>query len=73
MPPGNLLCGACLSSTSAPTLPHRAQPSMTCGGAGGQLIQPPAALETIGSVDFPIAPNFFPSQASFLLPCSNIV
>lgn len=56
MPLGNLLCSACLSSTSAPTLPHGAQPSMTCRG---QLIQPPAALETIGSVDFPIAPNFF--------------
>lgn len=71
MPPGAFSAVPVSAHPLPPPYPFRSAFHDTCRW---QLIQSPAALETIGSVDFPIAPNiFFPSQASFLLPCSNMV
>lgn len=56
MPPGTFSAVPASAQPLPPPYPSCSTFHDTCRW---QLIQPPAALEAIGSVDFPIAPNFF--------------
>lgn len=56
MPPGTFSAVPASAQPLPPPYPSCSTFHDTCRW---QLIQSPAALEAIGSVDFPIAPNFF--------------